>query len=53
MDYKVKPVFEKEAAEMRQVYCKTLMELAETDKRIVALDADLVGSSGMKNFFKA
>lgn len=53
MDYKVKPVFEKEAVEMRQVYCKTLMELAETDKRIVALDADLVGSSGMKNFFKA
>jgi transketolase len=53
MEYKVKPVFEKEAVEMRQVYCKTLMELAETDKRIVALDADLVGSSGMKNFFKA
>ena len=53
MDYKVRPVFEKEAVEMRQVYCKTLMELAETDKRIVALDADLVGSSGMKNFFKA
>lgn len=37
---------------MRDVYCATLMELAEKDSRIVVLDADLVSSSGMKPFFK-
>ncbi len=52
-DYKVKPVFEKEAVEMRKVYCDTLMELAGKDKRIAVLEADLIGSSGMKPFFKA
>ncbi|MEA4919884.1 MAG: transketolase C-terminal domain-containing protein [Clostridiaceae bacterium] len=51
--YKVKAVFEKENIEMRKVYCDTLMELAENDKRICVLDADLVGSSGVKPFFKA
>ena len=38
---------------MRDAYCGALMELAEKDRRIVALDADLVSSSGMKPFFKA
>ena len=38
---------------MRDAYCGTLMELAAKDSRIVALDADLVSSSGMKPFFKA
>lgn len=38
---------------MRDAYCSTLMELAKTDGRIVALDADLISSSGMKPFFKA
>lgn len=38
---------------MRDAYCNTLMELAENDRRIVALDADLISSSGMKPFFKA
>ena len=38
---------------MRDAYCGALMELAEKDSRIVALDADLVSSSGMKPFFKA
>lgn len=52
MNYKVKPVFEKETAEMRRVYCDTLIELAHTDERICILDADLVGSSGVKPFFK-
>ena len=33
---------------MRDAYCSTLMDMAKTDKRIVALDADLVSSSGMK-----
>lgn len=38
---------------MRDAYCKALMAMAEKDKRIVALDADLIGSSGMKPFFAA
>ncbi len=50
--YKVKKTIEKEAVEMRAVYTETLCELAEKDERIVVLDADLVGSSGVKPFFK-
>ena len=38
---------------MRDVYCKTLIDLAKTNKNIVALDADLISSSGMKPFFTA
>ena len=38
---------------MRDVYCKTLMGLAEKDKRICALDADLMKSMGMVPFLKA
>ncbi len=49
--YTVKSVFEKEAREMRAVYCRTLQELARENDRIAVLDADLVGSSGMKAFF--
>lgn len=49
--YTVKSVFEKEAREMRAVYCQTLQELARENDRIAVLDADLVGSSGMKAFF--
>lgn len=51
--YKVKTIFEKNPLMMREMYCATLMELAEKDPRIVALDSDLIGSSGMKPFFKA
>ena len=50
--YIVKPVFEKETTEMRKVYCETLQQLAREDNRICVLDADLVGSSGVKAFFK-
>lgn len=35
---------------MRSAYCNTLMELAEKDCRIVALDADLMSAMGMKPF---
>jgi len=38
---------------MRDAYCKTLMDLAAEDKRIVALDADLMNSMGMMPFLKA
>ncbi|MCL2046190.1 MAG: transketolase family protein [Oscillospiraceae bacterium] len=36
---------------MRDVYCGTLIELAIENENIVALDADLISSSGMKPFF--
>lgn len=52
MSYTVKSAFEKETVEMRSVYVNTLLELAREDKRICVLDADLVGSSGVKPFFK-
>ena len=48
----VKDVFEKEPKMMRETLCETLMALAEKDERIVALDADLMSSSGLKPFFK-
>lgn len=35
---------------MRAVYCETLRQMAREDSRICALDADLIGSSGMKPF---
>ena len=50
--YQVKSVFEKEAREMRAVYCQTLQELARENDRICILDADRVGSSGVKPFFQ-
>lgn len=34
----------KEEIEMRDMYCQTLLELAERDQRIVMLDADLMNS---------
>lgn len=43
---------EKESAEMRNVYCDTLIGLAEEDKNIVVLDADLMNSMGMMKFAK-
>jgi len=49
--FKVKPVIENSPVLMRDAYCSALSDLAEKDSRIVALDADLVSSSGMKPFF--
>lgn len=37
---------------MRATYCETLMELAERDESVVALDADLMKSMGMIPFLK-
>ena len=39
-----------EKVAMRDVYAQTLMGLAETNKDIVALDADLMSAMGMKPF---
>ena len=41
-----------EQVAMRDVYCNTLIELAEKDKRIVVLDADLMKSMGIVPFLK-
>jgi transketolase len=38
---------------MREVYSKTLIEMAEQDERLVVLDADLMNSMSMKSFQKA
>ena len=43
--------FEKSPRLMRDVYCETLIGLAAENEDIVALDADLIASSGMKPFF--
>ncbi len=43
----------REEVEMRNVYCSTLIELAEKDDRIVVLDADLMKSMGMIPFKEA
>jgi len=43
----------KDECAMRDAYCKTLMDLAAKDKRIVVLDADLMRSMGMVPFLKA
>ena len=50
--FQVNDVFEKSPLMMRDVYCETLIDLAENNSDIVVLDSDLVGSSGMKPFFK-
>ena len=43
--------FENSPRLMRDVYCEKLLELATENENIVALDADLISSSGMKPFF--
>jgi transketolase len=50
--YYVLKTFEKSDTLMRDAYCATLMEAAEKNENVVALDADLVSSSGMAPFFK-
>lgn len=42
----------KEAQEMRKVYCNTLMDLSETNENIVVLDSDLMSSMGMIPYLK-
>ena len=48
----VRSEFVKEPKMLRDTYCETLMSLARGDRRVVALDADLMASSGMKAFAK-
>ena len=39
---------EKADVELRKVYCDTMLRLAEQDKRVIMLEADLMGSLGTK-----
>lgn len=50
MSFQVAEKLEAEKQFMRDAYCQSLMELAEKDKDIVVLDADLMGAMGMKPF---
>ena len=43
---------DKSARMMREILCETLTEQAQKKENVVYLDADLIGSSGMKPFFK-
>jgi transketolase len=49
---KIAKVHGPEEKEMRKAYTETLMELADTNENIVALDADLVSCIGMVPFEK-
>ncbi len=49
----VKSNLEKAPIEMRSAMCATLVELAKENANIVAMDADTLGSSGLKPFKKA
>ena len=41
-----------DVSDMRTAYCEAMVELAEKDSRIVAVDADLMSAMGMKPFAK-
>jgi len=49
--FTINDVFEKSPRMMRETYCETLIRLAQDNEDIVALDADLISSSGMKPFY--
>ncbi|MCL1806379.1 MAG: transketolase family protein [Oscillospiraceae bacterium] len=53
MSVTIKNVLQAEEKMMRDTYCRVLTELAGKDQNIMALDADLMSSSGMKPFMKA
>lgn len=50
MSINVVKEFMPEKKAMRDAFCETMIELAEKDKNIIALDADLMGAMGMKPF---
>ncbi len=53
MNVIIKETLKAEETMMRDTYCRVLSELAGKNENIVALDADLMSSSGMKPFMKA
>lgn len=50
--FKLFPAVTKGPKMMREVYCETMMNLASKNENVIALDADLVSSSGMKKYFE-
>lgn len=45
-----KEIGKNDVSDMRTAYCEAMMEMAEKNDKIVALDADLMGAMGMKPF---
>ena len=52
MEIKVSKELVNEKQAMRDAFCEVMMELAEKDKNIILLDADLMGAMGTKPFAK-
>ena len=52
MDIKISKELANEKQAMRDAFCEVMMELAEKDRNIVLLDADLMGAMGTKPFAK-
>lgn len=52
MSVKLAKEIKKDEKTMRAVYCETMLDMAEKDSRVVALDADLMNSMGMTPFLK-
>ena len=50
MSIKLVSEFKPEDRDMRSAYCEGMMELAENNRNIIALDADLMAAMGMKPF---
>jgi transketolase len=50
MSTRIVSELQNEKSEMRQVFTKTLIQLAETNPQIVLFDADLMTAAGTKNF---
>lgn len=53
MRYEVEQEIKTDSQEMRSVFCQTLMEMAEKNRDIIVLDADLMGAMGTRPFGKA
>jgi transketolase len=53
MSISIAKELKKDSRMMRDVYCGTLMAMAEKDDRVVVLDSDLMNSMGMTPFLKA
>ncbi len=50
--YQMEQKIQEEAQEMRAVFAQTMEDLVAQDERVVYLDADIINSIGMTNFWK-
>ena len=50
--YQVEQKIAEEAQEMRAVFAEVMEEFVQQDERVVYLDADIINSIGMTNFWK-